>query len=293
MELYPRMAWIVALSVWQCTTLNIEGQSAVVKSYLGCFIDAETRDLSSVLSNGQVSVEQCNKYCSSYQFFGLQATDYCLCGNSYGRYGPPVAGSECNMPCSGNAKQICGNHWRNSVYRVNNYVGCFKDTAIRDLSNVLFNGKVSIEQCRELCSNYTYFGLQATNNCLCGNSYGRYGQVAESECNKPCSGNAGQICGNNWRNSVYRVNTYLGCFKDTETRDLPNGLFFGQMSIQLCSKYCSNYQYFGLQATHHCLCGNSYGLYGQVPESECNKPCSGNANQICGNDWRNSIYRQR
>jgi hypothetical protein len=28
MELYPRMAWIVALSVWQCTTLNIEGQSA-------------------------------------------------------------------------------------------------------------------------------------------------------------------------------------------------------------------------------------------------------------------------
>jgi hypothetical protein len=87
---------------------------------------------------------------------------------------------------------------------VNNYVGCFKDTAIRDLSNVLFNGKVSIEQCRELCSNYTYFGLQATNNCLCGNSYGRYGQVAESECNKPCSGNAGQICGNDWRNSVYR-----------------------------------------------------------------------------------------
>lgn len=40
---------------------------------------------------------------------------YCLCGDSYGRYGPS---SNCTMPCSGNASVTCGNHLIHDVYKV-------------------------------------------------------------------------------------------------------------------------------------------------------------------------------
>uniref|UniRef100_A0A1I8J604 DUF3011 domain-containing protein n=1 Tax=Macrostomum lignano TaxID=282301 RepID=A0A1I8J604_9PLAT len=54
-------------------------------------------------------------------------------------------------------------------------------------------------------------GMQARDWCHCGNSYGRYGQVADSECKLKCSGNiwkdnywvSGGTCGGHWRNEVY------------------------------------------------------------------------------------------
>lgn len=40
-----------------------------------------------------------------------------------------------------------------------------------------------------------------------------------------------------------------------------------------------------------CFCSDYYGKYGlAVNQSECNMPCGGNRNQICGNNARNSIY---
>ena len=45
--------------------------------------------------------------------------------------------------------------------------------------------------------------LQAGRQCFCGNTYGSYG-VADN-CNNPCRGNAEEICGGGWANSVYQV----------------------------------------------------------------------------------------
>ena len=39
-----------------------------------------------------------------------------------------------------------------------------------------------------------------------------------------------------------------------------------------------------------CFCGNFYGKYGAVSESDCSAPCSGDNLQMCGNAWINSVY---
>ena len=39
--------------------------------------------------------------------------------------------------------------------------------------------------------------------CFCGQQYGKYGKVAESDCNVKCYGDERQICGGGYRNSVY------------------------------------------------------------------------------------------
>ena len=54
---------------------------------------------------------------------------------------------------------------------------------------------------------YRYAGLQYEAECYCGNSgYDRYG-VGDG-CNHPCTGNSDQICGGDWRNSVYLIRKY-------------------------------------------------------------------------------------
>ena len=93
-----------------------------------------------------MSVVACSSYCKlrGYSYFGLQAETWCLCGNSYGKYGEGRAlklrfgrpevnrnkkGGErpfqslfqaqnCNLTCRGNVEDTCGGHWANSLYKI-------------------------------------------------------------------------------------------------------------------------------------------------------------------------------
>ena len=42
-------------------------------------------------------------------------SSWCFCGNTYGLFGLT---SNCNMPCTGNALEICGGSRANSIYQV-------------------------------------------------------------------------------------------------------------------------------------------------------------------------------
>ena len=65
--------------------------------------------------------------------------------------------------------------------------------------------------CATRCSEYTYFGLQWTNECFCGNTFGGYGAAANAvaSCGQVVNGvaslcaNGAQNCGS--VNAVYRV----------------------------------------------------------------------------------------
>ena len=48
---------------------------------------------------------------------GLQDHSECYCGNSYGKHGLSDE-EDCDFPCDGNPKEICGGGLRNSVYTI-------------------------------------------------------------------------------------------------------------------------------------------------------------------------------
>jgi hypothetical protein len=85
---------------------------------------------------------------------------------------------------------------------------------------------------------------------------------------------------------------YLGCFKD------PNNPFdldgrverSAQNTPQHCIQSCAaqGFKYAGVQYGQSCLCGNSYGRFGQA--NNCNMRCTGDGNQICGGSNANSVY---
>ena len=51
-----------------------------------------------------------------------------------------------------------------------------------------------------------------------------------------------------------------------------------------------DYKYFGLQNGDGCYCGNDDSKFVPVAPDECDHPCSGNENEICGSSWRLSVY---
>ena len=83
---------------------------------MGCYGDRENRDINGTLTNGHYTPEICNNECTAggYLYFGLQASDWCLCGNSYGKYG---ISTNCNLGCRPDSSKICGGLWANSVYK--------------------------------------------------------------------------------------------------------------------------------------------------------------------------------
>lgn len=42
---------------------------------------------------------------------------------------------------------------------------------------------------------YRYAGVQYKNECWCGNSYGKYGDLPEASCGAYCPGNQSMTCG--------------------------------------------------------------------------------------------------
>ncbi len=85
---------------------------------------------------------------------------------------------------------------------------------------------------------------------------------------------------------------YLGCYLDTKDRDLP-GPLASAADNAACRALCGKqgFLYAGMQWGGQCFCGNSYGKYGQLPESRCNLGCPGNPNEKCGGWWASSVYR--
>jgi len=164
--------------------------------------------------------------------------------------------------------------WRNNVAK-----GC--DFRGNDLSN---QGVDKADQCLQLCERTpecTHFTFNSqNNNCLM-----KEGSVSRSSAIRTEGAECGLVA-NNFENK------YLGCYEDSNPRDLYSVYYHGHPSNTLedCFQFCSchDYRYAGLQYGSECWCSDTYGKYGT--SNSCITPCTGNAEQICGGPSANSVY---
>ncbi|KAH7330039.1 carbohydrate-binding WSC, partial [Rhexocercosporidium sp. MPI-PUGE-AT-0058] len=88
--------------------------------------------------------------------------------------------------------------------------------------------------------------------------------------------------------------TYVGCFikPNPQTLQYNPSLEFSTMTIGACTATCKSngFKYAGLIYYGNCQCGTTLPPT-QAPDIECNAPCNGNQNQMCGANQRFSIYK--
>jgi hypothetical protein len=99
-------------------TLSMLGiaDAATADFYIGCYLDASSRDMTYQFSySGGLTIQKCITGCggAGYMFAGLQNTNQCFCDNTYGSYG---TSTNCIEYCNSNNGEICGGPWANSVY---------------------------------------------------------------------------------------------------------------------------------------------------------------------------------
>ncbi|THV51886.1 hypothetical protein BGAL_0095g00010 [Botrytis galanthina] len=109
------------------TTIATIIPSASSYTYLGCYNETLNTNTTGGLRslNGGVTealdvmtVPLCMAFCKSngYAYAGIEYTRECYCAQYLSALAPKVDDAKCDLPCRGNASQICGGSWTLSVY---------------------------------------------------------------------------------------------------------------------------------------------------------------------------------
>ncbi|KAK4570039.1 hypothetical protein LTR86_003009 [Recurvomyces mirabilis] len=224
--------------------------------YLGCYNDTGPgggyRTLSSLAYSNYsfMTVEFCQQYCTSngYQYAGLEYAQECHCDNNLNPTAQLTTAVTLNE-CT----WTCG-------------------------------GTLTQGGTQEFCGGLSYMSVYNNTN----SSFVGFGD------NSNTAGNAQPYVP-----AAGFASNYLGCYSDNHGgRALANGgVSWNNMSVEVCGQYCATtpnvlggigYQYYGLEYTSQCFCGNQLGgnnsfltPFTTPTNLTCQTRCKGKGAEIC------------
>lgn len=288
-----------------------------------------------------------------YKFAATEYVDECWCGNTVPIR--KVNETECNYQCSGDQTETCGGngYFHDASYLSlftnggpstggsapavvpstgpYNYSGCYTEgNGVRALGDqATATPDMTVQSCATYCSGYTYFGLEYSNECYCGNSFGTGSvKTIEDDCSMNCAGNSSQICGAGGRLTVYGKGkssassssiasstssstssstakptgpvavqtaggfTHQGCYTEGNGVRALGAVNTANnaLTVQKCATFCSGYKYMGVEYGSECFCANTIGAGAALTTSGCDMVCSGDATSLCGGPNRLNFY---
>eukprot|EP01059_Diplonema_ambulator_P016847 TRINITY_DN28820_c0_g1_i1.p1 TRINITY_DN28820_c0_g1~~TRINITY_DN28820_c0_g1_i1.p1 ORF type:complete len:2516 (+),score=639.61 TRINITY_DN28820_c0_g1_i1:711-7550(+) len=297
----------------RATVYSLSGPPATgTPELVGCFEDtppARKIDMFSYSSTAN-TVEECTFVCftNGFTYAALQAGSDCYCGNDIST-SMQTAITDCQVPCTGNATEYCGGSSNNLVYsfaglptvKSSVFAGCFGSAATSAMPFSYSSTANTLEMCAAVCDHngFDYYSLSAGSDCTCGNNITGLTRFGEGDCTVACSGNAGEICGDASKYSIYSFVALpvtpayqdAGCFQGPPTATMTISYTSAANTIETCAAVCSQdgFDYFGLSGDT-CACGSDISSVTMVATTDCAQPCSGNSSEICGDASKYSIY---
>ncbi|KAK4167593.1 WSC domain-containing protein [Cladorrhinum sp. PSN259] len=195
------------------------------------------------------------------------------------------------------------------------YSGCYAEasgTQILPYRSPAQSSDMTVEKCVAECkgNGYRYAGLVYYGVCYCGQTVNG-AATEETSCSLPCNGDNTETCGGNGAFSIYQDPTFqpvdsvtiedydsLGCWTDESS--LGRALTYRQnqvdgssMTTESCLQACKSggFPFAGTQYGGECYCGVVIGNGTfSAPAEECNMPCNGNSDEICGGRSRLNLF---
>ncbi|PPQ90243.1 hypothetical protein CVT25_013002 [Psilocybe cyanescens] len=210
-------------------------------SSFGCYSDtsaARTLRIAAYTDVADMTIESCIAFCTpaGYKYAGVEFSRECYCDNVIESPGVLISDDTCDMPCTGNANEVCGGAGGLSVFvnadatsspppppppppssgsikqtvGVFKYKGCFQDGvngAPRSLRNQLSVASgVTAETCTTACkaAGYALAGLEFGQECWCDSYMPLAVSTPDSDCNMVCNADNTELCGAGNRLAVYQ-----------------------------------------------------------------------------------------
>ncbi|KAH9940433.1 WSC-domain-containing protein [Epithele typhae] len=166
--------------------------------------------------------------------------------------------------------------------------------------------------CIERCdaANFTYAGVEYSNECHCGTGLKGTPQVAPtSDCNMACTGDPDLSCGGSFRIQIYKSPalppgswTATGCFVDTPTQaafaNPVHTTFATNLDlVSQCINFCTHIglPFSGVEDASDCQCSTGFAAGAQhVAQQECNSTCPlppGQGRLFCGGFQRLETFK--
>lgn len=198
-------------------------------NYTSCYTEGTTgRALTAfALADNSITLQTCAGNCTDYNYFGVEYSRECYCGNSLSAGSIPATDSRCTMKCSGNSSEICGGPNGLTLYAQGNisvsatsgvssstasstpsptvvqnvgsfaYQACYSEVPGRALQGkAVASNDMTVQYCAGNCSSFAYMAVEYGAECYCGNTLvSGPAPVTDGRCNMPCAGNPGLICG--------------------------------------------------------------------------------------------------
>ncbi|CAZ85758.1 unnamed protein product [Tuber melanosporum] len=207
------------------------------------------------------------------------------------------------------------------------YLGCYKDAVAGRLLDKNNNLKLNNENgiCQQTClgQGYIFAGtdeLQYHQECWCGNRVPNKIYLYEESANKctwTCTADKSQACGGDGAADTttsstststqaaftgppryitqYNNYTLQGCWTEaTKGHALKSkSLSIANMTVDMCWGMCNQYQFFGLEYSKECCCGDALqpGSENSTSGALCNLKCGGNSTIYCGGRSRLNLYQ--
>ncbi|KAM7216795.1 WSC domain containing protein [Rhypophila decipiens] len=229
--------------------------------------------------------------------------------------------TDCSFTCPGDSTSNCGAGNRLSMYIRSDpysYPGCYAepDGGRALTGEFTFTDDLTVAKCATFCHDFGYSTLawsiisrtskanHTWDKCYCGYTIATGAASApEGDCSFPCSGDASETCGGDWRLNLYQfvsapaptVPSYTSEGSYTEAtgmRALTGASFFNDfLTVEKCAAACVGYTWFGLEYGRECYCGDTINT-GSVPTSigDCSFNCPGNSAEKCGAGDRLNMY---
>ncbi|KAM6513609.1 hypothetical protein FALCPG4_015994 [Fusarium falciforme] len=295
--------------------------------YIGCFVDSVAeRSLNGAVQYDTtgLTAQTCVAFCANagFAYAGMEYTAECWCGDTVPT--TKVAGSDCDMPCSGDADQPCGAGNRLTVFTGNlnapvvagwSYSGCYRDSVVnRVLTGDYYadTDGMTHETCINHCKagGFKYAGVEYSAECFCGNDLPP-DKEPDADCNMPCPGDPSKTCGAGNRLSLFVGSStsgptgpptipgwsYVGCIEEGSTgRALTHQVWLSggaeTMTNERCVTACEadGFSLAGTEYSGECFCGDTYANGGGNLASGCNMKCHGDKSQFCGGPNRLSAW---
>ncbi|KAL8752627.1 MAG: hypothetical protein Q9184_005668, partial [Pyrenodesmia sp. 2 TL-2023] len=250
-------------------------QSVPGYGYLGCYTEGSAGraliDLQNPISPDRVSVDACGVACSGYTYFGVEYS------------GTDPAITQCNMACNANKNQYCGGPNRLNMYQ-KGLGGSTSSTRLSTTSSSSIASRVSTTSSTSSSATTTTRPLTTSSTSLTSTS-----KTGTSTTSSSTSGPT-VVPGN-------ADFAYTACYTEATTGRALTKLAAANdsMTVGICLSACSQFKYAGLEYGRECWCGDTIASTATpaTAETQCNKPCAGNANQICGAGNRLTMYTKK
>ncbi|KAI9784611.1 MAG: hypothetical protein M1839_001833 [Geoglossum umbratile] len=266
--------------------------------YIGCGHDSNDqggRTLKGASNRDPgMTVENCVDFCISkgFSIAGLEYSNECYCDNALPQDRAPIPGvmGNCNKPCAGDTTETCGGGSRLSLYQACPHSGPCENLAPVVVGNTTATTPGAASQApTSISSQPTRTTTSLTGTTQQGSSASTTKQTSRASIGTAAStaspGSSVTLPGG-WKS--------LGCYVDPiNPRALDNWAHYDDsVTSSGCVSECDDrgYKFAGTENSGQCFCGNSLQGATAADSADCNMPCDGDANQICGGSARLSVF---